>query len=284
MTCIQTLGSQNKQGSQIIDINILKSLNEKETVRLSRFVEEVSYITIETNSEIVIAGDAEFEVTDEFLIVRNGKRDMRYQILLFDRKTGKLIREIGKQGRGPDEYQVYSYIPYNSDRKEIYALGPSRQILVYDLSGKNIDRVTPPVWKDIGIPVNNEIYNHFQTIYVQYYNTISPDIFAGYVRNNSGSEKRKIVLFSKDGFLKVFPNHLTYKREDWRQFWHPPGQFAKYYKWNNELNFIEAFCDTLYRITKDRLIPRYYFSFGRFNPPYSKQPDIMMGNHWFSIY
>jgi hypothetical protein len=44
ITCIQTLGSQNKQGSQIIDINILKSLDEKETVRLSRFVEEVSYI------------------------------------------------------------------------------------------------------------------------------------------------------------------------------------------------------------------------------------------------
>jgi hypothetical protein len=209
---------------------------------------------------------------------------MKYQILLFDRKTGKFIREIGKQGRGPDEYQVYSYIPFNSDKREIYALGPSRQILVYDLSGKIIDRISPPIWKDIGIPENDEIFRHFQTIYVQYYNTLVPNIFVGYVRNNSGTEKRKVVLFSKDGYLKVFPNHLIYKREDWRQFWHPPGQFAKFYKWNNELNFIEAFCDTLYHITKDRLIPRYYFNFGRFNPPYTKQPDIMLQKHWYEYF
>jgi hypothetical protein len=284
ITFIQSLTGQNNLESQLININILKSLNEKKTVQLSRFVEGVTYIPIETNPEILLAGDAEFDVTDEYIIVRNGKRDMKYQILLFDRKTGKFIREIGKQGRGPDEYQVYSYIPFNSDKREIYALGPSRQILVYDLSGKIIDRISPPIWKDIGIPANDEIFNHFQTIYVQYYNTLDPNIFVGYVRNNSGMEKRKVVLFSKNGYLKVFPNHLIYKREDWRQFWQPPGQFAKFYKWNNELNFIEAFCDTLYRITKDRLIPRYYFNFGRFNPPYSRQPDIMLEKHWYEYF
>ncbi len=177
ITFIQSLTGQNNLESQLI--NILKSLNEKKTVQLSRFVKGVSYIPVETKSGIVLAGDAEIEVTDEFIIVRNGKHDMKYQILLFDRKTGKFIREIGKQGRGPNEYQVYSYIPFNSDKREIYALGPSRQILVYDLSGKIIDRINIPIWKDIGIPVNDEIYSHFQTIYVQYYNTLDSNIFVG---------------------------------------------------------------------------------------------------------
>lgn len=274
---------QDGQESQLVNINILKSFNEKKNVPLSRFVEGVTYVPIETNPDLVLADDAEFEVTDEFIIVKNGKSFGENQILLFDKQTGRFIREIGKRGRGPDEYNTYSYIPFNPARKEIYALGPTRQILVYDLSGKNIDKISPPVWKDIGVPeseVRSEIYNIFQSVYVQYYNTIDTNIFVGYVRNMFGLEKRKIVLFSTNGYLKVFPNYLTYYHDNWRKLVNPPGGSSKFYKWNNELYFIEAFCDTLYHITKDKMTPRYYFNFGKFNPQYSKQSDIILNKHW----
>jgi|WetSurMetagenome_2_1015567.scaffolds.fasta_scaffold54915_2 hypothetical protein len=281
--CIHSLTSFNDLVSQVHNIDLITSFKERKNIPLSKFVEAVSYIPLETNPEIVLDGSAEFEVTDQFIIVKTGKTAGKYQILLFDRKTGRFIREIAKQGRGPEEYQTFSYIPFNYVTKEIYALGQSRQILAYNLNGKIVNRIGLPVWKDIGVPsseVSNKTYNIFQSVYVQYYNTLDTNIFVGYVRNKSGLEKRKIVLFSKDGFLKVFPNYITFHHDNMRQSWNPPGQSAKFYKWNNELFFIEAFCDTLYKITKDKMIPRYYFNFGKFNPPYSKQPEIMLEKHW----
>jgi hypothetical protein len=283
LLAIQFLTSQNALVSQAHNIDLITSFNKKESIQLSKFVETVSFIPLETNPEIVLDGSAEFEVTDQVIIVKTGKIAGKYQILLFDRKTGRLIREIAKQGRGPGEYQTFSYIPFNYVTKEIYALGQSRQILAYNLNGKNVDKIDLPVWKDIGTPeseVSNKIYNIFQSVYVQYYNTLDTNIFVGYVRNKSGLEKRKIILFSRNGFLKVFPNYPTFHHDNMRQSWNPPGQSAKFYKWNSKLFFIEAFCDTLYQITKDGMIPRYYFNFGKFNPPYSKQPEIMLEKHW----
>jgi len=278
-----SLAGQYRRESQLIDINILKSFKEKENVPLSRFVEHISYIPLETSPGTIFSDNAEFNVTDEFIIVKNGKSDGKYQILLFDRATGKFVREIGKSGIGPDEYLFPSNIPFNPVKREIYALGPSRQIIVYDLSGNNSDKINLPVWRDISVAkseVSSDVYNILQSVYVQYYNTLDTNIFVGYVRNMSGLEKRKIVLFSKNSFLRVFPNYLKYSYDNSRHSWQPPGGSSKFYKWNNELYFIEAFCDTLYHITKDKMIPRYYFNFGKFNPPYSKQPDIMLNKHW----
>lgn len=271
---------QIKQESKPKNINLSGSFNHKKAVFLSEFVKQVSFIPLETNPETVLTRDAEFGIANDFIIVNSGKSIGKYRILLFDRKSGRFIKEIGKQGRGPNEYMFPSFIPFNPDLKVIYALGSRRELIVYNLDGKCIDKILPPVWNDIGFPREDKLYAHFQLIYVQYHNTLDTNIFVGYVQNMSGTEKRKIILFSKDGFINVFPNYLTYRREDWRHFWNVPGQFAKFYKWNNQTFFIEAFCDTLYQITKDKMIPRYYFNFGKINPSYSNQGEIMLNKHW----
>jgi hypothetical protein len=273
---------QEKMVQQPVNINFLRSLKNKESHLLSKFVDKVSYIPLETSPGIVVSDNAKFEVTDDYIIVTNLPAG-RPQILLFDRKTGKFIREISKQGRGPDEFSSTSYIPFNDKKNEIYALGPGRQILAYNIHGKISDRIKPPEWKDIGVPDGEEeslAYNILQSVHVQYYDILDTNIFVGYVQNRSGHEKKKIVLFSKDGFLKVFDNRLIFNYDNWKQSWHPPGQFAKFYRFKDELYFIEAFCDTLYHVTRDKLMPRYFFNLGKYNPPYSGQPDIMLNKHW----
>lgn len=55
---------------------------------------------------------------------------------------------------------------------------------------------------------------------------------------------------------------------------------AKFYKWASRVSFINAFCDTLYQVTKDSLIPRYFFDWGKYNAPYSKQNVIDRRNYF----
>ena len=67
-------------------------------------------------------------------------------------------------------------------------------------------------------------------------------------------------------------------------FFPPPFDFVKFYLWDNRVNFIETYCDTLYQITKETLIPRYFFSWGRYNAPYSKQLEIKENGHYYDYF
>lgn len=282
---IQSPCVQSGNKSKMVVLNLAESFSKQQEVFLSRFVNKISYVPLETNRELLISGHARFEVTDEFIIVKNDEVGGKYQILLFDRNTGKFIREIGKQGRGPGEYSTNNYLPFNSVKKELYAQGPSREIIVYDLLGRNIDKIKIPEWIDPKIPKEtNPKFPDFQKIGISSRNMLDSNTFVGYIQNFSGWEKRKLALFSKEGILKIFPNHLTWNRENWKVLYFPPGQFAKFHKWDNKLNFIETFCDTLYQVTKDSLLPRYFFDWGKFNAPYSKQGEVMSHGHIYDYF
>ena len=122
----------------------------------------------------------------------------------------------------------------------------------------------------------------FNKIFIQFYNILDTNIFAGYFQNYSGFENRKIALLSKQGIVKIFSNYLTWKREKGPGFMNPPGGPAKFYRWNNNLYFLEMFCDTLCQVTKDRLIPRYYFDTGHYKAEYSKQNEIV--SDWYKYF
>lgn len=264
---------------QVLDIS--SAFSKKEEVKLSKFVDEATFVPIETRPDILIGQNARYEVTDSFIIVKNVGFNQTAQILLFDRSTGKFLREIGKAGRGPGEYRNISFIPYNKEKKQIYGDGSSRDLLIYDISGKYVRSISYPTSKDPKAPNDffaNRVY--------------SPDImidsitFVSYATNFSGWEDKKLVLFTKDTIVKTFPNYLTWTRNNWNVI-SGMGKPANFYKWNNNLYFIEAFCDTLYKVTQEELIPRYYFDFGRFKADYSKQDEIVrpdQSKNYFFLY
>jgi hypothetical protein len=160
----------------------------------------------------------------------------------------------------------------------LYAINFSREILVYDLSGENIDIIKTPFIPDpqINLPNSSKEQNESAGLmFLMFYDILETDIFVGYFQNYSGFEKRKLILLNRNGILKIFPNYLTWNRGTGGGFMRPPGGFAKFYRWDNNLNFLEIFCDTLYQVTKDKLIPRYYFDIGKtYKAEYSKQSEV----------
>lgn len=259
-------------------INLYKSFSKPIAVPISSFVSNVIYVPLETNPLALISGlIVNYEVTNDFIIVRQSA-SVNSQILLFDRKTGKFIKEIGKVGRGPGEFSSLGFLPYNNIKHEFYALNNSRDILVYDLAGKCIDIIKKPVTPDI------KINERSVTSFLMLYDILDSDIFVGYFQNFSGNENRKLILFTRDGILKIFPNYLRWvPGKSFHGIMNPPGGFAKFYKWDNKLNFLEIFCDTLYQVTKDSLIPRYYFDPGPYKAEYSNQLEVASktSNYYF---
>jgi hypothetical protein len=268
---IQILIGKTQAGSNVKVLNLAESFSRKEEVNLSRFVNGIKYIKLETTSESMIGGYAQFEVTNDFVIVRQMGPSSKWQILLFDKATGKFLREIGKAGRGPGEFAMYSLIPFNPVKKEIYATDTRGNILIYNLNGVYTGKIVIPEFK--------------KDEPVAFTSILDYDTFVMQVVNTSGSEKRKLLLLSSNGKTKTFPNKLMLDTTKIKRIISPPPWgFGNFYIWDNKTNFIELYCDTLYQITKNSMIPRYFFDWGKYNSPYSKQLWLSDRQHFYDYF
>ena len=68
---ISSCRDSGKKKSQMIVINVAESFSQKHEISLSKFVDNVLYVPLETKPEILLAQTARFEVTDDFIIVKN---------------------------------------------------------------------------------------------------------------------------------------------------------------------------------------------------------------------
>ncbi len=111
----QTSFAQNSIQSDLVILDLEEAFSRREGVPLSKLLNSVEYVVLETNPQSIIGKFAQYDVTDEYIIVCD--QNTTNQILLFDRKTGKFIKSVGNYGRGLQEYMRFSYIPYDPDKR-----------------------------------------------------------------------------------------------------------------------------------------------------------------------
>ena len=94
---------------------------------------DVEYVVLETTDEFITQGSVS-DIGKKNILVTNRNRDGN--IYIFDR-TGKGLRKINRQGRGPEEYtSIYKTI-LDEDNDEIFVYDyAQKKIVVYDLYGK----------------------------------------------------------------------------------------------------------------------------------------------------
>jgi hypothetical protein len=245
-------------------VDLYNAFENKKEVYLSQFVEDPEYIPLELTQNSVLAGmTPPFIITEEYIIVRFR------QVLIFDRNTGKFIKGVGIKGRGPDEYEFLAMENfYNEENDVFYAKNfGSSHLLIYNLEGKMTGRIKFPILPD---PTNHT--GRFKPNYQGYLDSAT---FAYAVSNYSQTEKKKLVIYTNDSIIRVFPNYLK-----WgdgvdlvtRTFTFGDVHFMK---WDNNLYFKELFNDTLFKVTKEELLPRLIFDGGKYSFPYESQGAIL---------
>ena len=123
---------ENKQShDDLITVDLSKSYPKKELILQDLM--DVEYIALETTDEFLTQGLVQ-DVGKEYLLVSNRNRDG--DIFIFDRKTGKGLRKINRQGQGAEEYAGINRIILDESNDEILVMSPGNKILVYDLYGE----------------------------------------------------------------------------------------------------------------------------------------------------
>lgn len=244
-------GCQNLDTPRFLNkIDILTAFENRDTINLSSIAESIQYVRLETRKGVHLGHSPRFYLNESYIISIAAK-----QIYLFNRQTGKFIREIGHFGKDPSGYRntIFNY-PYDEKRQICIAHGWGMyEFLFYDLNGIKIESIS----------------NLGHTFAI-----LNDSIFVAYIKNTTGTEEKKLVLINvnqNNSIVNIFPNHLKFEPAQNYAMWKAQGWF---YKYNDKLHFFEQFTDTIYQITYGRLFPKYILAMGKYAPPYEKQSQL----------
>ncbi len=241
-----------KETSGLDRIKISEALDNQQEVKLSQFVESIEYIQLEETDQTLLYYPL-IEVNDEYIIARNSGPSAMGPILLFDRKSGKFIRGVGKSGRGPGEFQMGNGCIYNVFSKSLYGLAYSHnEIQEYDTDGNFLGTIKLPIMIDEKVPEKWGVPS------INLHQYLDNEVFVSYISNTTGWDKRKIVLYTRDSIIKIFPNYLFWERKSWRSM-NSIGMNPSFFRWKDKLSVKEDFNDTVFQITRSSLNPRYVF-------------------------
>ncbi|KOF01947.1 hypothetical protein OB69_14510 [Roseivirga seohaensis subsp. aquiponti] len=242
--------SETTESSEFIPYEIdlsPEAYHQAEQPKSSLLLEKIEYVALETTERCRVKEDFKVYASNEYIYtVASG------QILQFDRKDGKFIKELGKYRNGTEGY--VSTLPY------VQSLN-SNQILV--TTNDHLSKING---------VTNELTNispisrQFQDVAELNANTL-----VSFIAGDESKLKSNLLIFSKDGTER---NRLYLNQSDY-----DPSNFIKslgfhegnFNYYNNEVFFKQIYNDTIYKVSEEGLKPYVHFNLGEFAIDWNNQ-------------
>ena len=235
--CTQSIKKNDIENDGIRTIDIISYISKTQKVNLSTVASNIEYCILETDTNCLMRNNYLHCIGDYFVSIE----DYCY---VFERKSGKFVRQIGNLGQGPDDYQDgYKVI---GDKIVLYGNG---YYLFYNIDGTLSHKFNIKTGR-----VGNIAYKEFHV---------------GYIDNRTGNETIRIGFFDKKTgeLMESIPNYRSFKLIK-REFVEADYSFHKF---NNNLFYKDFYDDTLYHIKDFALQPRYLFDTGGRTVPYGSQ-------------
>ena len=233
----------------IRNIAFMENISKNQKLNLSSVASDIEYCILETNKKCLITPNMSIYCSKEYILTINGG-ETNSACYIFDRVTGKFIRQISRRGLGPEEYLSFITSFWDEKNEQICALGNGSYIF-YNIDGT----------------ISHKIYRKehpFFSLGAIAYN----DYYVQYIPNLSGNETKRIVFLDRTGVLiDTIPNFRTWKKTP---DGYAGGIHDKFHVFQNELYYTDIFCDTLYQIKDFKLQPRYVFDTDNYKLPYQE--------------
>lgn len=242
---------------QISYIDLNHSFEKKGLIDLSEIAYSVEYVKLETNPNCRVGPQVRVYCNEKYIVTISINN-----IFVFDRKTGAFITEIG---RSDQIHSTYYILPFDEQRSLITFKSSSNTIAEYSLMNNFIREIKLPAEHGNSVYWKNGKYIQF-------------------VANMSGYDIRRLIVFTEDNtILKVHPNKKRFVKTIKANFY--SNKEGGFYWFNSNLYFKETFIDTIYQVTKEKLIPKYCFNTGYRGLDYSMKGtmDLINKQKYFFI-
>lgn len=215
--------------------------NDPETkIFISDLASDIRYVKLETNPDCML--DLILKVvTDQDLIFIHSHTNPSGYLFIFS-NTGKFIRQIGKQGRGPGEYSSISDFTIDRINKRIYLLDSMGNLFIYSFSGEFINK------ENIKSRPSSIVYFNKQLFFLQCWPT--------YFQNNGMALTIKDLNHKKSDVTLLNRRYIKFDKTKQNVLYYPNHTFTA--QADNSITLLECKFDTLYSISAEGDIqPKY---------------------------
>lgn len=242
------LVSTPKKKDDFFEINYEDLLTRKQVLELSKIASDVEYIRLETNPNCMIGSMASYFFADSSIFVSN-----RNHILKFS-NSGKFLKKIGNPGRGPGEINMIMNMSLNPEKKVIIVQNLDRRLLYFSFSGDLLKTVTVP--------------------FVAYIESIKEGKFIIYNPSLDETSKYTFLLTNENGdTLSSIKNYNSWKRSSGIGISITPRSYKTFHYYNNICLFKSLYNDTVYSVSNNNMLPRYFIRLGKFKLPDNLNPE-----------
>lgn len=245
MLMLLYIKSQDRGDSiQVVDIGA--GVTKMERFSLSQFTDDILYTKLEFLENSQMGEIRSISVSEKYILISDNKF-----CYLFDPR-GKFLRNIGKVGRGPGEYQFLTGALLLNDRIYIQSVF---DLFEYKTDGSFVRKI-----KD------RFMFNNNKYEYSRNWINLNDSSILCHIPNPTGSIRHKALITDNRGdIIKSYPNYIYFSpvkpisiTED----------NAHIYRFSNRIYFKEYYNDTLFYLdNKYNLIPEYVFKLGKYKEP-----------------
>lgn len=246
---VSLLSIPSLSNSQKLPILQLEDAYKKqEPINANEFISFVKYIPLETSPNCLIGASPKINITEKYFIIT----DNQDHCFLFDRSTGKFIREIGHYGKDPGGFRSNKGF-FNEMASTIFFPGWKGNLLKYSLDGKYLGSVLVPHFKD-----------GFTDAYIpDSFENLDNNLIVCNIINTDGLQKTLLLIFDENGKeIKTIPNRKPLIEHNLSV---SVGDI-KYFHFKDKLYYNEYCNDTISQIRLKNIQPYMILDRGKLIP------------------
>ena len=151
---VSSCGQQQAWDGGLISVQYDR-LPQREDILLSDWVGEPEFIALDSSDPEALIAGGEVTVSDHYIGIYS---PMETPFKLFDRTTGKFLRNVGNIGRGPGEYTGISFAQIDETGMKVWiSTLNTNKVYSYDISTGRLSEDLPLAYEGNGNP--NQGYN-----------------------------------------------------------------------------------------------------------------------------
>lgn len=233
-----------------ITILVEKAMSNQEIPLLSNFSDDVSYVKLKTPPNIIIKVIRDIQISKDHIFIHEG---LSQRVIVFD-KEGNFIKQIGRIGRGPNEYiHLRSFCIDKNNTDLLFYTGDLGDVFRFNSDGELTEKLFSSYFSDQMYYLNNNL------------------VFSGFSVFDIRNLPDNINQFSTRSILGENIDSVPlpiYSINNWRkERVYFPGNFPSS-KFDGVLLLYGSGEDTLFFANgSGKIGPRYFLDFGKYNNP-----------------
>lgn len=229
---------KSQTSKKLITVYVLDAKNSE--LNLTHIADDIKYLPL--GNEIFLSEIEQVKYFDEqYFVIDKNKGFFRFS------EKGKLLNQIGKQGKGPGEYLHIVDFVVHPQTGNIYSIRGEKpnHIMVFSLNGKYLQTIElKNLAKNIGITNQNLCIYYFDS------------------RQNI---EKNIEILDKDGNMLVnYFAKYNFTRDRVHNYWSE----CILYSFGGHLHFKEIHSDTIFYLNGEKIVPKVILNSGdrKFTP------------------